>query len=164
MHRSGTSYVASIVQAGGVVLGERLFGATFANLRGHFEDTDFSGFQERLLAAHGAARSGWTLQNHVAIEHRFENEALALIDARSHLALWGWKDPRNALFLDFWLRLLPDACFVFIYRKPWEVVDSLFRRGDWDIRCDPLLNTTRASFSFAASSRDDRCSRTCKGS
>jgi hypothetical protein len=140
MHRSGTSYVASVVQASGVVLGERLFGATFANVRGHFEDTDFSGFHVRMLAAHGAATSGWTLQNQDSIEQRFENEALELIKARTHLAVWGWKDPRNALFLDFWLRLLPDACFVFIYRKPWEVVDSLFRRGDWDIRCDPVLS------------------------
>jgi hypothetical protein len=33
-------------------------------------------------------------------------------------------------FLDFWVDLLPDANFLLIYRSPWEVVDSLYRRGD----------------------------------
>jgi hypothetical protein len=121
------------------VLGERLLGPSFANLRGHFEDLDFTGLHERMLVAHGAATSGWTLTNQPSVEERFKGEALGLVNARSHLPLWGWKDPRNALFLDFWSKLLPEACFLFIYRNPWEVVDSLFRRGDWDISCDPFL-------------------------
>ncbi|MBD0394936.1 MAG: glycosyl transferase family 1, partial [Microcoleus sp. C1-bin4] len=42
---------------------------------------------------------------------------------------WGWKDPRTTLFWDFWLSLLPEANFICVYRSPWEVVDSLYRRG-----------------------------------
>jgi hypothetical protein len=44
--------------------------------------------------------------------------------------MWGWKEPRTTLFLDFWVNLLLDANFLLIYRSPWEVVDSLYRRGD----------------------------------
>jgi O-antigen biosynthesis protein len=139
MHRSGTSYVASAIGAGGVAIGERLLGPSIANLRGHFEDTDFTTLHMRMLEAHGVQPSGWVLANQPAVEARFEDEARALIHARTHLATWGWKDPRNTLFLDFWSRLLPDARFLFIYRKPWEVVDSLYRRGDWDIAVDPRL-------------------------
>ena len=41
-----------------------------------------------------------------------------------------WKDLRTILFLDYWADLLPDASFVFVFRRPWKVVDSFFRRGD----------------------------------
>jgi len=34
------------------------------------------------------------------------------------------------LFLDFWARLLPEASFLFVFRHPANVVDSLRRRGD----------------------------------
>lgn len=139
MHRSGTSYVASVLKAAGVAVGERLFGATFANVRGHFEDLDFTALHVRMLQAHGVPTSGWIVVNQPEIERRFEREALELVAARAHLDAWGWKDPRNTLFLDFWLRLVPEARFLFVYRKPWEVVDSLFRRGDFDVTLDPLL-------------------------
>jgi O-antigen biosynthesis protein len=140
MHRSGTSYVASMLMAAGVVVGERLFGPTVANVRGHFEDLDFTALHIHMLQALGAPTSGWIVVNQPEIERRFERHALELVAARSHLDAWGWKDPRNTLFLDFWLRLAPDARFLFVYRKPWEVVDSLFRRGDFDITLDPLLS------------------------
>jgi hypothetical protein len=139
MHRSGTSYVASVLKAAGVAVGERLFGPTFANVRGHFEDLDFTALHIRMLQALGVPTSGWVVVNQPNVERRFEREAIELVAARAHLDAWGWKDPRNTLFLDFWLRLVPEAHFLFVYRSPWEVVDSLFRRGDFDITIDPLL-------------------------
>lgn len=139
MHRSGTSYVASVLRAGGLFLGDRLLGPNAANVRGHFEDLDFTELHERMLAAHAVPTSGWTVTNHPAIEDAFAPQALELVNSRTHHEAWGWKDPRNALFFGFWTRLLPQARFVFVYRKPWEIVDSLFRRGDRDIAEDPLL-------------------------
>ncbi len=38
------------------------------------------------------------------------------------------KSSGQPLFLDFWRSLLPNAKFC-DYRAPWEVVDSLYRRG-----------------------------------
>ena len=55
--------------------------------------------------------------------------ARALIRRRKSRKIWGWKDPRTCLFLDFWHSLLPQARYVFVYRHPVEVVLSLLRRG-----------------------------------
>ena len=49
MHRSGTSYLAEVVQALGVKLGEHLVGAQKGNPRGHFEDREVLVFHEALL-------------------------------------------------------------------------------------------------------------------
>lgn len=35
--------------------------------------------------------------------------------------------------------MLPEAKYVFVYRSPWEVVDSLFRRGDLIFQTNPDL-------------------------
>ena len=62
---------------------------------------------------------------------------------RQHETVWGWKDPRTTLFLDFWLEQIPQAKYVFVYRSPWEVVDSLFRRGDAIFAQDPDFALTQ---------------------
>ena len=45
-------------------------------------------------------------------------------------SVWGWKDPRTALFLDFWKEILPNAKYIFVFRPPDQVASSLLRRGD----------------------------------
>ena len=44
--------------------------------------------------------------------------------------LWGWKDPRTSLLLDFWDALLDNGRYVFVYRFPWDVADSMQRLGE----------------------------------
>jgi hypothetical protein len=41
--------------------------------------------------------------------------------------LWGWKDPRTTLMLDFWHELMPQARYLLVYRSPWDVADSILR-------------------------------------
>jgi hypothetical protein len=67
------------------------------------------------------------------------NEAQAILATNARNSAWGWKDPRTTLFLDFWKSLVPDARFVFMYREPGEVIESLFRRGDKAIKAFPEL-------------------------
>ncbi|QQD19433.1 sulfotransferase [Spongiibacter nanhainus] len=43
---------------------------------------------------------------------------------------WGWKDPRNCLFVNFWLQAYPQAKVIFIYRNPLDVAKSLKVRSD----------------------------------
>lgn len=50
---------------------------------------------------------------------------------------WGWKDPRTVLFLPLWLSVVPNAMFAIVYRAPWEVIESLYRRGDPILVDDP---------------------------
>ena len=54
-------------------------------------------------------------------------DAQSLLEKSAGQSPWGWKDPRSALFLEQWLRLAPDAKFVFVYRQPTQVIHSLRR-------------------------------------
>ena len=137
MHRSGTSLTASLLQSAGVDLGDRLMGEDRGNSKGHFEDIDFVEFHQNVLQSQGISVAGWTEQNKVRVQQQYLATAQNLILARQDRPLWGWKDPRTTLFLDFWSQLIPDAQYVFTYRPPWEVLDSLFRRGDVIFRTNP---------------------------
>ena len=137
MHRSGTSLTASLLQSAGINLGDRLMGEGLGNAKGHFEDLDFVDFHQNVLQSQGISVAGWTEQNKIKVQPQYLADAKALISARKDLAIWGWKDPRTTLFLDFWSRLIPDAKYLFVYRSPWEVLDSLFRRGDVIFRTNP---------------------------
>ncbi|MCH2133542.1 MAG: sulfotransferase [Phycisphaerales bacterium] len=129
MHRSGTSLLASMLQEAGITLGKHLKAAGPFNSRGYFEDVDFIDFHEQVLQEAGTTMY---LQHAVPGPRTTDQEARAksLLKSRAEQAVWGWKDPRTSLFLDFWNGLLPDATFIFIFRRPSEVVDSLRRRRD----------------------------------
>ncbi len=130
MHRSGTSLTASFLQSAGVQIGDRLMGSANGNVKGHFEDLDFVEFHQNVLQSQGISIAGWTEQSRIEVQQQYLAQAQNLILARRNRAIWGWKDPRTTLFLDFWLKLIPEAKYIFLYRSPWEVTDSLFRRGD----------------------------------
>ncbi|MBE9191778.1 sulfotransferase [Gloeocapsopsis crepidinum LEGE 06123] len=129
MHRSGTSLTAAILQSAGVDVGERLLGANESNAKGHFENIDFFEFHKTVLRSQGIDDAGWTLTETVEVEQQYIDQAKELIAINSKSPYWGWKDPRTTLFLNFWADLLPEAKFILVYRSPWEVVDSLYRRG-----------------------------------
>ena len=132
MHRSATSLLASMFHRAGLHLGDTLLEASPANRPGYFEDREFIAFHEELLGHLGSSMYLESpLRGDIGPSHR--DRARALIDARRHRPAWGWKDPRTCLFLDLWLSLVPDARFVFVFRRPAEVVDSLRRRGDAEL-------------------------------
>ena len=129
MHRSGTSLVANLLRHAGVNIGQELIGPDDGNRYGYFEDVDFNEFHERIL---GRFNQGYLVQNAAALgdlRAKEIKEARQLIRKRRNRKLWGFKDPRTCLFLDFWRGLLPQAGYVFVYRHPLEVVLSLLRRG-----------------------------------
>jgi hypothetical protein len=135
MHRSGTSLTASILQAGGVCMGERVLPPDTGNRRGYFEDVDFVQFHKNILRASGLSSRGWTFQQPVTISPEAREQAIQLGAVKAaHGAAWGWKDPRTTLFLPFWREVFPGAQFLFVFRAPWHTIDSLFRR-----RSDPEI-------------------------
>lgn len=135
MHRSGTSLTASLLQRLGVGMGEKLVGPDAGNVLGHFENIDFVEFHKGVLRTHKIDQLGSTLENNIDVPPEYLKQAKNLINHNhNHYQMWGWKDPRTTLFLNFWEALLPEAIFIFIYRSPWEVIDSLYRRGT-----DPTL-------------------------
>jgi hypothetical protein len=131
MHRSGTSLLASLCAGAGVNVGSRLMGASRGNDRGHWEDLDFYEFHARALEANGVGPEGFACADELLVPPAMRDDAARVIAGKAASQTpWGWKDPRTTLFLDFWQSLLPEAVYVFVFRSPWEVADSLFRRGD----------------------------------
>ncbi len=128
MHRSGTSLTASLLQSAGVDIGERLMPPAEGNVKGYFENLDFTEFHENIFCSQGITKAGWTLEKQIQIPEQFLERAKLLVQANSSKKLWGWKDPRTTLFLKYWANLIPEANFLLIYRAPWEVIDSLYRR------------------------------------
>jgi glycosyltransferase involved in cell wall biosynthesis len=147
MHRSGTSLAASFLGALGVHLGDRLLAADRLNPRGYFEDADFVELQWKMLeeatpAGDGGHRDwGWTESERLD-RGRFAahaEAARALVAARAgRPGLWGWKDPRTTVLLDFWDEILGGrALYVLLYRFPWEVADSIQRMGGGEFLDNP---------------------------
>lgn len=140
MHRSGTSLLASVVRHTGIDMGAALMKGARGNPRGHFEDLDFQGFHERFLERREispfAVPDGWS-PDPTPVE---TGEARELADRRSDKPVWGFKDPRTSLFLDFWDGLLAEPLYLFVYRHPVEVALSLLRRGlELEIQSDPRV-------------------------
>ena len=130
MHRSGTSLTASLLASTGINLGQKLLQSNNSNQKGHFESIDFLDFHRNVLYSQGVSTDGWTLNKSITVPEQFLVEAKSIVQKNISQPVWGWKEPRTILFLDFWANLLPEAKFVFVYRSPWEVIDSLYRRGD----------------------------------
>jgi hypothetical protein len=140
MHRSGTSLTASLLASAGLHLGDRLLGAHTGNPLGHFEDLGFLEFHVRALRGIGDDENGYSAK---AVSRLPPDMIVAadklLADRRASGRLWGWKDPRTCLFLDFWHARAPESHYLFVFRNPADVADSLFRRGDWRFVHDPML-------------------------
>jgi hypothetical protein len=144
MHRSGTSYLARLMQALGMFIGDDLVGPKKGNPRGHFEAVPMLEFHQKLIAARidGSRRAfddGMLVQEPLAAGYSEEEtaEAESLIATLRRPGPWGWKEPRTCLFLDLWKSLLPDAQAVIVYRHPLEVHQSLLRREHWDLALFP---------------------------
>src|SRR5579862_8382993 len=140
MHRSGTSLAAALLQSAGVHIGDRLMEGSSSNPRGHFEDKDFVEFQGQSLFRLGLHPDGWSASIMPPLPDDLVAQARALVERKQQrVQPWGWKDPRTVFFLPLWRSLVPDATFAVVYRSSWEVVDSLFRRGDPALADDPEL-------------------------
>jgi hypothetical protein len=136
MHRSGTSLVANYLERAGIDMGEELLPPDVGNPLGYYEDVHIHDLHRELLWKAGVA-DAFTVTNGdvpVAVDEVFRERAREIAAARDGRARegkdqWGWKEPRTALFLDLWADVLPDARFLFVFRQPLAVLDSLLRRA-----------------------------------
>ncbi len=138
MHRSGTSLLAALAAAADVDMGGEMVSGGRGNRRGHFEDAEFVRFHEGCLERRGAGPLAPPCEGVPEVSAAEEGAAWELVARRAGKAAWGFKDPRTALFLPLWERLLAGSCFLFLYRHPAEVALSLLRRGiDLEVQLDP---------------------------
>ncbi len=141
MHRSGTSAIAGLLHACGVLLGEsgRFIGPANDNPLGFWEDQRFVLLNEAILGAQGG---GWDMppllppdweRSHALLPLRAQ--AAALLESRlvDPAAWWGFKDPRATLTYPFWKLLEPRLRLVVCLRNPLEVAHSLARRNGMSI-------------------------------
>lgn len=138
MHRSGTSMVGGILAELGIDMGRRLIPADAANARGYFEDADIVDFHGQafrsLMPPEALGHVDWGWSESAALDSNrladYRSQARSLVAERaSKGGVWGFKDPRTTVALDFWDECIEDARYVLVYRYPWEVADSMQRGG-----------------------------------
>ncbi len=145
MHRSNTSYFTHCLSKAGLNLGNDLIAASKSNKHGHFEDEDIVDFHKALISQNNL-ESRWNYVQFSKIEaftpsdqdiQKATSILTHKIQDNTHFA---WKDPRNCHFLSLWLKVVPQAKFVLIVRRPEECVRSLMRRSlqnnKWKLRPD----------------------------
>ena len=139
MHRSGTSLLTGSLEDAGLHLGEVNHAAPF-NRKGNKENESIRDLNNSLLARNGAA---WNdpPDRQVQWGRADEEWARSLVEPYVYAARpWGFKDPRTVWTVEGWLRLLPDACLIGVFRHPFLVARSLASRsGDLAIETDKAL-------------------------
>lgn len=139
MHRSGTSLVAGSLEAAGLHLGDVNHAATY-NRKGNKENESIRDLNDRLLAR---SRATWNAPPVGQVERSPEGEACARTLVEPYLETgrpWGLKDPRSIWTAEGWLRIVPNARPVGVFRHPPLVVRSLgARRGSLYVGTDDAL-------------------------
>ena len=125
MHRSGTSLCASWMHKCGLNIGNNLAGKAIGNTKGQFEDVDFLSLHNKVLKANNLY---YEVSNQNINTSTFKNDFKNLIALKNKQPQWGWKEPRTCLFLNEYLKLLPESKNLIVYRHYNDVVDSLVRR------------------------------------
>ncbi len=120
---------ARFMHESGIKMGEAFYVDESSNKYGHYEDMDFLNVQRQEVAGHFGGED-WLVWEDFETTADFSKKATGIYTAKA-LANpdgdWGWKDPRTALFLDFWHKLNPGICFIFMVRRPEAIVNSLCR-------------------------------------
>jgi hypothetical protein len=139
MHRSGTSLIAALLRNAGVYLGEEqdfLPARDDENPDGFWEHFGFFALNDQMLQH---LRAGWDSpelpprwETRADLEP-FRDRARLLVERLEAQSLgwpvWGWKDPRNSITIQFWRAFMPNLRVVVCVRDPREVAASLQRRN-----------------------------------
>ena len=140
MHRSGTSLVASMLDAMGVHMGERLMPASPDNPHGYYEDLDIYTMNHAILQDAGGDWANLPSQEAIKDAGDRMDVYLGELVERKQRDLWGWKDPRTCLTVGLYHPHLGDARYVVVRRDRPAVVASLMKRNGgnaefWDALC-----------------------------
>lgn len=126
MHRSGTSALTGMLQQAGLYLGNV---STYAedNRKGNRESTTIMTLHDDLLERSGGRWDDPPERIHWSPIH-YACRDLIIQNYKNH-GVWGFKDPRTILTLGPWLKALPNAHLVGIFRHPYKVANSLSQRN-----------------------------------
>ena len=120
--------MASWLQRLGVMIGDSLAGATPSNKLGHFEDIEILEFHESLLKANMTNLYEASVRVMKYTEKDVEWAQSFTRSRDKKWEIWGWKQPRAALFLELWESLGFNMYYIILIRDPLVVVNSLLKR------------------------------------
>lgn len=132
--RSGTSMIASCLQAAGLWMGPTI-GATADNPRGFYENREI---REKILKPNLKAVGADPLGVHrlpdltrLAPDPKLRERVLGVFAQQGHdgRRRWGYKEPKLALVWPLWLEAFPDATWVIVERDIEAVVNSCLSTG-----------------------------------
>jgi len=134
MHRSFTSLTSSMLNELGIFMGNSILSSDIHNPEGYYESEDFLHLDRMICQISTESENsfpdwGWSSDLTMNFEKvkEFEECAKKVIYDKRKLRLWGWKDPRTCLLLDFWDPIIPHAKYIFVYRHPAEVYNSVLK-------------------------------------
>lgn len=126
MHRSGTSLFMRLLSKSNLNLGNHLIGAASDNKYGYFEDERIVNYHIKSIKK-GAL--GPLMVNNEIYKKADIDEAKTIFNTLVNEKIDCVKDPRLCLFLNVWEKVSEaDAEYIFIFRNPTEVINSLLRR------------------------------------
>jgi len=127
MHRSGTSALSGCLQSAGLELGD-VNNWSEDNLQGNRESRKIITLHEDILERNNVT---WDNPKKPLPWHPIHKYYRDLyIKQFTECKVWGFKDPRTVLLLQGWLKILPNAILVAIFRHPYLVADSLYKRNN----------------------------------
>lgn len=103
------------------------------NEKGHWEHKEIALINETIFSRYGGSwhkppilPAGW--ESSPALDD-LRNAARKLIQEQfADTPLWGWKDPRTCLTLQFWQQLVSNVHYILCLRNPVDVARSLAKR------------------------------------
>ncbi len=162
MHRSGTSMVARMLNLAGLYLGpnEKIMHPGDDNPESFWENNDFVQMNDQILSAFGGAWDfppdlplNWTSSKKMASLRQITMEVIGQFKDRK---IWGWKDPRTSLTLEYWQELIPDLKVVIVIRNPRDIFQSLSKRGYSSLIFGSRLTTYYFNNIFSATKPENR--------
>lgn len=143
MHRSGTSTISMILKELGVNMGEETLDGSSSNPFGYEEDSDVLELNISIL---NQAKGSWDFPPKAEAIDRiisaFEEDINKIIINRDNRNdIWGWKEPRTTLLIDYYSRYLSNPKYICIYRDANEVALSLKKRNKMPIKKGIKLHT-----------------------
>lgn len=140
MARSGTSLFAEYMHKSGIHMGDYF---KREEIFGKYEDIDFCTVEQKELERQFDIPPSYPFVHEDFIySELFHKEGMMLYDQkkiRNSSNPWGWKNPKNCLFINYWAMLDDDLNFIFIFRKPESVINSCNKM--WNISNLPLARS-----------------------
>jgi hypothetical protein len=135
MHRSGTSIVTRLLERGGLYVGGSWLDENHESIFFSRANRAMCGEGPYLVHDFGwtAPKSDEFIMARRGFAERAAEKPKAFFAERAGEAVWGWKDPRNALTLPVWLSIFPGARVLHVVRDGRAVALSLAARDSLDV-------------------------------